>query len=80
MVLLDLARIPARAVLKAAQVVSGRGPSVPVTAPLNTDRLSIAVPGVQRPDAAEYRHQLCAAVERVSGVSWAVVNARCSAW
>jgi calcium-translocating P-type ATPase len=74
--LLDLARIPARAVFGVAQVISGTtGNAGNRRTPLVTDRLSIDVPGVDRPDAGAYRQALCTAVQGVAGVSWAVVNA-----
>ncbi|WP_213450445.1 HAD-IC family P-type ATPase [Rhizomonospora bruguierae] len=72
-----LVRGPARAVLGLAHVASdstGRKER-PTGTPPTDDRLSIDVAGVDRPDAAEFRHELCAAVQALPGVCWAVVNA-----
>jgi cation-transporting ATPase I len=73
----DLARLPARVALEVAQVVSGAvgGARHPRDARVATDRVSIVVAGVQRADAREFREALCAAVQALPGVVWAVVNA-----
>jgi len=74
--LVDLVRGPARAVSQVARVVSTAvGDSAEPDRPLATDRVSVTVPGVERPDAEALRQELCAAVGDLPGVSWAVVNA-----
>ncbi|MGI5247351.1 HAD-IC family P-type ATPase [Dactylosporangium sp. CA-139066] len=78
MALLSLVRTPTRLVAGAARTVAGlagdrrsESPGEPVT----TDRVAVDAPGVGRPEAADYRAALCAALRQVPGVSWAVVNA-----